>query len=54
MTRFKLKKEDENLSSLGLKADFTVVIKIDIKENLDEKEIELYKKLRDIDLNKNS
>lgn len=50
MTRFKLKKEDDKLSPLGLNAEYTVITRIDIKEDLDKKEIELYKKLRDIDL----
>ena len=50
MTRFKLKKEDDKLSPLGLNAEYTVITRIDIKEDFDKKEIELYKKLRDIDL----
>ncbi len=49
-TRFKLKVDDEKWASLGLKADYTVIVRIDINENLDKKEIELYKKLREIDL----
>lgn len=49
-TRFKLKDTNGDLSSLGLNTDYTVIIRIDIKENLSEDEIELYKKLREIDL----
>lgn len=49
-TRFKLKVDDEKWASLGLNADYTVIIRIDIDENLNKKEIELYKKLREIDL----
>lgn len=49
-TSFKLKDIGKNLSSLGLNADSTVIIKIDIKENLSKKEIELYKQLKEIDL----
>ena len=48
-TRFKLKKEALNAQMPGIKADYTVVIKIDIRENLSKKELELYEKLRDLD-----
>lgn len=49
-TRFKLKVDDEKWASLGLKTDYTVIFRIDIDENIDKKEIELYKKLREIGL----
>lgn len=50
-TRFKLKDIGENLSLPGSNTDYTVVIRIDIKENLNKEEIELYKKLKEFDLN---
>ena len=52
MTRFKLKKESLNVQITGLKADYTVVVKIDITENLSKKELELYEKLKELDLKK--
>ena len=52
MTRFKLKKESLNARMSGLTADYTVVVKIDISENLSKKELELYEKLRDLDVKK--
>ena len=52
MTRFKLKKESLNALMSGLTADYTVVVKIDISENLSKKELELYEKLRDLDVKK--
>jgi len=52
-TRFKLKKEDNDFASLGLNTDYIIIIRIDIKENFTEKEIDLYKKLREIDLGLN-
>lgn len=48
-TRFKLKKEGSNLQISGQKAEYTVVVKIDITENLSQKELDLYKKLKDLD-----
>ncbi len=49
-SRFKLRKEALNLQIQGLKAEYTVVVKIDIEKNLSQKELELYEKLRDLDL----
>lgn len=50
MTRFKLDKETSKALSNGQNAEYTVVIKIDISENLSQKELDLYKKLREIEL----
>lgn len=52
MTRFKLKKESLNAQITGLTANCTVVVKIDISENLSKKELELYERLRDLDIKK--
>ena len=47
MTSFKL---NTGGSMSGLKAEYTVVVKIDISKNLSKKELELYEKLRDLDI----
>ncbi len=52
-TRFKLNKEDITEPETGENSEYIALIKIDIPENLSKKEIELYKKLREIDLGKN-
>lgn len=52
-TRFKLNKEDTVGPKTGGNSEYIALIKIDISENLSKKEIELYKKLREIDLGKN-
>ncbi len=50
MTRFKLDKETSKMLSSGQNAEFTVLLKVDIPENLNQKEIDLYKKIREIEL----
>ncbi len=52
MTRFKLKDRAQKMPSLTQEADYTVVLKVEIPENLTGQEVLLYEKLREIDWRK--